>query len=116
MIVKVNVNVRPKSYKGSFIVKLLEVDTFKDDLLAQKVEHLNCESMGYLRDREVPEVVEFEFFVSALSFVEFNAELKVLVESTEGHELGESSIVDFSFTKDFIQSGAKTLTLPEVVI
>ena len=51
MIVKVNVNVRPKSYRGSFIVKLLEVDTFKDDLLAQKVEHLNGESMGYLRDR-----------------------------------------------------------------
>ena len=67
MIVKVNASVRPQTYKGTFIVKLLEVDMFADDLLAKKVERLSGDSMGYQRDRNVPEVVAFEFFISVAS-------------------------------------------------
>ena len=116
MIVKVNVSVRPNSYKGSFIVKLLEVDTFKDDVLAQKIEHLEGESMGYLRNRDLPEVIQFEFFVSALSFLELNAELKAVVVARGGEVIGESAVIDFSYPKDFDNNGAKTLTLPEIEI
>ena len=31
MIVKVNVAVRPITYRGSFVIKLVEVDMFKDE-------------------------------------------------------------------------------------
>ena len=47
---------------------------FKDDLLEQKVTHFEGESMGYLRDRNVPESIPFEFFISALSLGEITAE------------------------------------------
>lgn len=116
MIVKVNVSVRQSSFKSSFIVQLLEVDTFKDDILAQKVEHLVGESMGYRRARDLPEVIQFEFFVSALSFIELNAELKAVVKTPGGAVIGESAIVDFNFLKEFEINSAKTIDLPEIEI
>lgn len=116
MIVKVNATVRPANYKGRFIIKLLEVDMFKDDVLAQKVAHLEGEAMGYLRDRDVPEALNFEFFISALSLGEVVAELKAEVLTPSGKPLGESNGVPFSLLKDFDPNGAMTIDLQEIVI
>ncbi len=116
MIVKVNATVRPTNYKGSFVVKLLEVDTFKDDLLAHKVAYLEGEAMGFLRDRDVPESLHFEFFVSALTLGELSAEIKAVVSTPSGHILGESEGVKFSMIKDFKPTGAVTIELSEINI
>lgn len=116
MIVKVNVSVRPKSYKGSFIVKLLEVDMFEDDVLARKVQHLYGDSMGYLRDRNLPEVVHFEFFISLLHFQEMTAELKAVVYGKEGEMLGQSDIFDFNLLSEVLKTEAKTIELSSITI
>ena len=116
MILKVNVTVRPVNHQGSFFVKLLEVDMFKDDVLAKKVTHLEGEALGYLRDRDVPEAINFEFFISALSLGEVFAELKAEVFSPTGKTLGESNVVPFSLVKDYDSNAAKTIDLLEIVI
>lgn len=116
MIVKVNASVRPQTYKGTFIVKLLEVDMFSDDLLAHKVERLNGDSMGYQRDRNVPEVVAFEFFISAIQLAEVTAELKIAVYSKAGDFLADSEVVKFQLLKEYLSSGSKTIEMPEVII
>ena len=36
MLVKINIKVLPKHFKGTFYVKLLEVDSYRDDLLGGK--------------------------------------------------------------------------------
>ena len=116
MIVKVNVAVRPITHRGSFVIKLVEVDMFKDDLLEQKVTHFEGESMGYLRDRNVPESIPFEFFISALSLGEITAELKAIVARTSGELLGESEGIAFGVLADYPSQGATTLDLKEIII
>jgi hypothetical protein len=116
MIVKVNASVRPQTYKGTFIVKLLEVDMYADDLLEQKVERLSGDSMGYQRDRNVPEVVAFEFFISAARLAEVTAELQIAVYSKEGELLANSEVVNFHLLKEYSSMGTNTIELPEVII
>lgn len=116
MIVKVNVAVRPITYRGSFVIKLVEVDMFKDDLLEQKVTHFEGETMGYLRDRNQPESIPFEFFISALTLGEFTAELKAVVAGTSGEVLGESEGIAFGVLANYPAQGATTLDLKEIII
>lgn len=116
MIVKVNASVHPQTYKGTFILKLLELDMFADDLLGQKVERLSGDCMGYKRDRNVPEVVAFEFFISAAQLAEVTAELQIAVYSKEGDLLANSEVVKFQLLQEYLSSGAKTIVLPEVII
>jgi hypothetical protein len=116
MIVKVNASVRPQTYKGTFIVKLLEVDMYADDLLEQKVERLSGDSMGYQRDRNVPEVLAFEFFISAARLAEVTAELQIAEYSKEGELLANSEVVNFHLLKEYSSNGTKTIELPEVII
>ena len=110
MLVKINIKVLPKHYQGTFYVKLLEVDSYRDDLLGVKVESLQGNAMGFLRDRSVPEAVDFEFFISGLQLAETTAELKAQVYSDSHDVLGETEVTEFPMLQAF-RDGAQSFTL-----
>ena len=110
MLVKINIKVLPKHFKGTFYVKLLEVDSYRDDLLGVKVESLQGNAMGFLRDRSVPEAVDFEFFVSGFQLAETTAELKAEVYSDAHDLLGATKVAEFPMLQAF-RDGDRSFTL-----
>ena len=53
MNLKINVPVQIVNWNSTFLVELTEVDTFRDDTLAVKIQNLEGNAMGYRRQRNI---------------------------------------------------------------
>lgn len=110
MNLKINVPVHIVNWRSTFLVKLTEVDTFRDDTLAVKIQNLEGNAMGYRRQRNLPEVITFEFFISAYDINEIVGEIKAVITDPNGKEIAESDVLDFELAKAII-SGEKSMTV-----
>lgn len=109
MNLKINVPVRLLHQRTDFRVFLTEIDMFEDEQLAVQIQHLNGEAMGYLRERDIPDSILFEFFIQSSDIDEWVGEVKAVVADTDGKVLGESAVMDIPLAKEIIR-GKKAMT------